>query len=807
MGARTEDEGGFRKPLGHVTNGTRPPGRFGARPGPVQPSDFYGKARSTTPAISAKRPFADISTDRRKCSIEKTLLRKPTDFRKSLRVDVCGIDPALSEDDLRNPSEWPLRIKCNLLVAIFCRKSDVEPLIAQRCRRVKTCMLEITIDDDGTVKREFNPPASIIFAPNEFYVNRRTKKPNGDEGAGDGFDYYQDFSERYRLQITIEPVGYHVAWPPVIIPPLDELDSESESSIPVSTALGMKNAKFMDLALFSELKNPLNPNRQSLSPELNVCFGDSKQSLRDRLKLQIRWALPSPISAVPIRTVKLESPVNDAAPMALNDIPPVSPSRPPGDGAMPESPANSRAQRARTNVGTYNLKALSTLAQGKSPRKRKQREKTASADASGITVTYTLGSLDATESGVQREAKVAGLKCPFCSCPNKSVDFLTFHLQNEHLNFTFQLRRGQPRVQYFLTSVKSRLGEPSRTVQFTKPSTVFELDKYLDGDESWLKSRLGPQHNVLPPHVLEGAQESSLSSSSHGSRFSSPNTSNDTDDMLDGLDGFKKPFALRVRSEKRLYVPKTDKPLFDAISKRILEPGEEYANSDDEKEESWLMLKHRDAVNDYTDLTDDEKSYINRWNPFIMGEQLTSDKYLGETLYRFVVTNKDWLVRKQSRLTEFARHSQTLKARGAVSGHQRATCFRVLRVARHEMQSKREEEAEMNGKEPEMVENEDDDSNHEEVDSKPKSPKFRGPLTCICLEHTLPSDRVICRGPDPTVSVPHCHPYYKPSSPRVKKCPNKFYHRECAKKSGRPISGNWQCDECFSSSAPAKWHE
>jgi hypothetical protein len=166
------------------------------------------------------------------------------------------------------------------------------------------------------------------------------------------------------------------------------------------------------------------------------------------------------------------------------------------------------------------------------------------------------------------------------------------------------------------------------------------------------------------------------------------------------------------------------------------------------------MLKHRDAVNDYSDLTDEEKNYINRWNPFIMGEQLTSDRYLGDTLYRFVMTNRDWLVRKQSRLSEFARHCQMLKARGTVTAQQRATCFRALRLARHERQSMLEEEAEMNGKDPEVAENDDDTNDDEEVDSsKPKSPKFRGPMTCICLEHPVPSNRVICRGPDPTVSL------------------------------------------------------
>ena len=105
IGAINEDEVGFRRPFGHVTNETSRQ-LFRPRPGPVQPSDFYGKERSRT--LPAKRPFADITTTR-ETSTQAILPKTPTDFSKSLRVEISEIGPTLNEEDVRLAIKKPFQ--------------------------------------------------------------------------------------------------------------------------------------------------------------------------------------------------------------------------------------------------------------------------------------------------------------------------------------------------------------------------------------------------------------------------------------------------------------------------------------------------------------------------------------------------------------------------------------------------------------------------------------------------------------------------------------------------------------------------
>lgn len=719
-----EDEVVIRRPFGQVTNESSR--QHGPRPVRVQPSDFYGKTRSNAPG---KRLFAEISTSKAKSSGRSVLFKQPLDFKRSLRVDIIGIGPKLNEEDVRMAIKKSLiKIKVNMLVSIFGRKNDTEEFV-ERCRRSRLCTLEVTLKN-GIISRDFDEPQSFIFLPHELYMNRKVK--------GDEFDYTYSFADRYSLQVILEPVGYQKSWPPVEVPSAGDLENDTRD-FAVSRAIDEKKASWTDVNLWAETKGLMTPGRQIQTPELKACFGPKRQTLNDVLNLKFLWALPSHLSAAAAKWVKAEPSVE--VPDELKDVPEASPRKSEALSVPPESPAHSRGQRSRQTVATYNLKALSAQAQGRSPRKRKPQENNSSTDSTGVTVSIKIGGVEAEEYGVVRECKVDGLVCPFCRRHNKSVNLLTFHLQNEHHNWKFRLAHSPPQVQYVATLVKSRPSDPSQTLNYTKPRTIFELDKYLSGDDTWVKKRCGPNHdNGLPQYLLEGGQESSLSSSSRGSRFSSPNTSNDTDDMMD-LESRLKTFSatLPVRSEKRLYVPKTAKPLYDTITKRILQPGEELSNSDDEKEESWLIYKHRDIINDYSDLADEEKEYINLWNPFIMKEHLVSDEYLPDALQRFVLSNNKWLAASPKRIREFQKHCQSLKARDTVSHEVRRKCMIIIREAKTELDAERQNNK---GKEAEQRCNDDD----------VWKPTFRGPVTCICMGHTALPDRVICAGKDANVS-------------------------------------------------------
>jgi hypothetical protein len=392
-----------------------------------------------------------------------------------------------------------------------------------------------------------------------------------------------------------------------------------------------------------------------------------------------------------------------------------------------------------------------------------------------INVTYNFGKADAAETGVKQTTVISGLGCPFCNSHYSQVDDLRLHLHTDHTMFKFHLRKASPpRISFFVEVCKSRNGpmmnvERQKTYQFGQPMSLFDLEKNLGGDESWAKGRHGPLHNTWPEHLID-RHDSSLSSSPHESRHSSPNTSNDTDDLMEFESAEVK---LPVRPRKVYYVPKTAKPLYDTITKRILQPGEELPNSDDEKEEGWLRQKSRDLINDFTDVTFEEKDFINTYNPFIINEQLTSPKYLPEAIIRFAESHKTWFAERQSRKKEFVKLMEVFILRGVVEEKTLERCIDFLRVA----------ERANKGKDTDMD------------DATP--PKARALMDCICGEHTQPPNRVICRG---SVSFPRLFfSRFANLTCSAQHCPGRFFHLKCAEEEfGRPTTGVWKCNHCLS---------
>jgi hypothetical protein len=227
------------------------------------------------------------------------------------------------------------------------------------------------------------------------------------------------------------------------------------------------------------------------------------------------------------------------------------------------------------------------------------------------------------------------------------------------------------------------------------------------------------------------------------------------------------------RPKKVYYVPKTAKPLYDTITKRILQPGEELPNSDDEKDEGWLHQKNRDLINDFTDVTFEEKDFINTYNPFIINEQLTSPQYLPEALVRFAEGHKTWFAESKSRKREFMKLMEVFIIRGVVEQRHLDKCIEILKAA----------ERTAKGKDVEMNE------------ARPS--KTRGIMDCICGEHTKPPNQVVCRGP-----VSFCPQECLCSHSLIciaQRCRGRFFHPKCAEKEfGRPATGNWTCNGCLS---------
>lgn len=739
-----------RKPFGHVTNESRgAAARLSEKLRAVRPSDFYGRSRSVT---SSRQSYStpkqeEVASRGSKTSIQAILPETPVEFKRALKVEVISIVPKPPTGD--EPFEFtrgrksPIDTKCRCSVALFCAKNDEDPPgpIRQQdylevYRKYKSCTLRTTFNDDGEISRKLILLEPFILSSEEFYVNRRKTNHFGE------YEYEFDFGDKYYVQVTLEPVGSQKQWPPFEITAstdLNAIDDSSSDSSPVTELLVSGKVTQNDLCLVCSMPGLLDPDRQIRSVDLKVSYGSIKQKVPYGLQIKMQWSLPNKFCDLPTRIPKIESPRGVTSTAAIAETIPASPLTRKVKGELlsaPNSPVD-RASRRRSNVPTYNLKTLSAQAQGKSPRARRNlRSKSVQAsteDSEGMTVTYGFGKADAAELGIKQQTSVVGLMCPFCNRRLRRLEDLRLHLHTNHTNFKFALRRSNTsRAGFFVEAAKqgprSNSAERVKTFQLGRPMTLFDLEKYLNGDESWVKAREGPQHNQWPEHLIDRYHESSLSSSPHDSRHSSPNTSNDTDGVMD-LDNEQPKVPIRPR--KTFYVPKTPKPLYDTVTKRILQPGEEIPDSDDEKDEGWLHQKHRDIILDFTDVTDDEKDYITRWNPFIMEMHLTCEKYLPEACLRFVEANVDWFAERKSRKAEFCKLMETFIMRGVVEQQCLDKCADILRTAEKTKGKRAERE----------------DTEMHNTETLGSSTKLRGILDCICGEHTQPLDRVICRGP------------------------------------------------------------
>lgn len=106
----------------------------------------------------------------------------------------------------------------------------------------------------------------------------------------------------------------------------------------------------------------------------------------------------------------------------------------------------------------------------------------------------------------------------------------------------------------------------------------------------------------------------------------------------------------------------TKQPLFDPLSKAKLTPGTEVRQP--VADDSWLIQKHRDIVQDFCDMGAAEKEYIKEWDAFIQKRRIMSDAFIGRALVDFVNEKLSWLLESKSRGLEFGKHLTVLVSRG-----------------------------------------------------------------------------------------------------------------------------------------------
>lgn len=111
-------------------------------------------------------------------------------------------------------------------------------------------------------------------------------------------------------------------------------------------------------------------------------------------------------------------------------------------------------------------------------------------------------------------------------------------------------------------------------------------------------------------------------------------------------------------------MPNTGQPLFDPLSHALLQPDTDIRPQI--VDDTWLIQKHRDTLQDFVDVFPDEKEYMREWDGFVFKKRISSAAYLSREFLAFVRERGPWLVAKQSRMLEFGKHLSVLMARGVL---------------------------------------------------------------------------------------------------------------------------------------------
>ncbi|KAK3387002.1 hypothetical protein B0H63DRAFT_392829 [Podospora didyma] len=284
------------------------------------------------------------------------------------------------------------------------------------------------------------------------------------------------------------------------------------------------------------------------------------------------------------------------------------------------TPGRARRQRPEIN---YNLKKMMATALGRTTGKRRRSSDDEICPAQEQTVTYVLP---------PEQVQVDRLACLLCGAENERISQLRAHYQSHpdyEFNFDPRARNG---VCVAVTPVSSRIPLRPAVYQLGLPVKPLDLDKYVEGDLSFVTSRLGPEN---PPE--EKAEKVPT--------FRVP----------------RKPRAKQVR--KKVLVPNIRQPLFDPLSKVQLIPGSEVPQRP--MEDSWLLLKHRQSLVDFTDVEPGEKEYMLEWDWFILKRHISSVVFLHRAFLAFVKEKASWIVANEGRSQEFGKHvSMLLSIRG-----------------------------------------------------------------------------------------------------------------------------------------------
>lgn len=413
-----------------------------------------------------------------------------------------------------------------------------------------------------------------------------------------------------------------------------------------------------------------------------------------------------------------------------------------------------RSLRVRHNQKDYNVKAISNKAHHLNYSTSKKRPGNAKAFP-GLDRYAAYAAQQTANQNVKilyeyqsEKVTIDGFVCCLCMARCPDVYQLRAHFL-VHLHYTFQYeRRSVPRGASHIFRVTHNIDDSNASYQANKhqtttvyqlgrPTKALDLGLFLRGDESWIRSRYGPLND---DRLVKVGQVPRLKA---------------------------RPAPPAVK--KTIIVPQTRQQLYDPLSKALLKAGSVLRTNT--VDESWRIHKHREIVQDYTDLTPAEKEFIQEWDRFVILKRIASDAYIPRAMVQFVEERGPWLVGELSRAMEFGKLMAVMVAHDILTDEDVDNITLTLDAAWATARQKKEAFNTYN--------------NTVALPSSPPSiaaPKpyvlHGGPNCCgVCKHHCSGVDAIVCQN---------------------KKCAHRLYHTTClyAPQVDTEHRRDWYCDEC-----------
>ncbi|KAI2642349.1 hypothetical protein GGS21DRAFT_502214 [Xylaria nigripes] len=629
----------------------------------------------------------------------------PDDVEKALRIEVLSItrveNSKCRPTNLQYGNGSPeknnipvIKARCRILICEWQQPELCRVLYSDS----QICNFKVFRDSDDSCR------AARIYLPTPFQIP--AEKLFIERGDERGFN----LADEYLIQIEIESAG-DANWPPMDLLPKREahdLDSSDFRRWILSSQIIYAFEKGRAVA---DVK--IKRHNEDIPLDLGMDM-DLRWSTRHAAGSSARLGEPAPLPNAlvgcfdgvlePLTNGHVNGSVQNAS-NTHQKAESIKNGVTADDEEHEEAATPSRSLRARENKN-YNLKLLSDKARGREQKERKRRKLGTlerKVERKGGSVTWAVPLVG--------ELTLESYDCIRCFATHSSIHQLQKHME-AHTDILYTVDLLQSYIRIFA---------PDEAALRSLNSTFRRLSS-LDDQESDGEGSMSPQK--LPKRSTQQKNKPI------------------------------QPHPTRPQDNRRL-IPNIKHPLYDRLSKSLLEPGS--LVDPPLVDDSWLVQKHRDIIRDYTDVHQDEKEYITEWDTFVNRDYVTSEPHLQDVYIRFVQDRASWITASQNRVTEWAKHLSYLKSRNALTDKTVAEAFAIMRQARSQSR-------------PEQVENTKAPS--------PRSAYRKSVAGCpICGQPVRGAGSLICSNLD---------------------CSNALYHIECIRPQAKePVeSRSWRCNLC-----------